>query len=54
MSIPKWTLLVLEMNPMMMKNSAFMKEQIDCKNHTMHFLKRVENIQEWLRQPLER
>ena len=38
MSIPKWNLLVLEMNPMMMKKSAFMKEQKDCKNPTMHFL----------------
>ena len=28
--------------------------KIDCKNPTMHFLKSVENIQERLRQPLER
>ena len=46
--------MVLEMNPMMMKSNAFMNEQIDCKNHTMHFLKRVKNMQEWLSQPLER
>ena len=39
---------------MMMKKNAFMKEQIDCKNPTMHFLKSVENIQESLRLPLER
>ena len=38
----------------MMKKSAFMKVQLDCKNPTMHLLKRVENMQEWLRQPLER
>ena len=36
------------------KKNASMKEQIDCKNPTMHFLRRVENILKWLRQPLER
>ena len=36
------------------KKNASMKEQIDCKNPTMHFLRRVDNILEWLRQPLER
>ena len=30
-----------------------MKEQIDCKNPTMHFLNRLEHMQEWLRQPLK-
>ena len=45
---------MLEMNPMMMKKNEFRKEQIDCKNPTMRFLKREENIQEWLRQPLEK
>ena len=39
---------------MMMKRSVFMKEQIYCKNHTMHFLKSMEDMQEWLGQPLER
>ena len=39
---------------MMMKKNASKKEQVDCKNPTMHFLKREENMQEWLRQPLER
>ena len=39
---------------MMMNKNVFMKEHIDCKNPTTHFLKIEENIQEWLRQPLER
>ena len=30
-------------------DDAFMKVQLDCKNPTMHILKRVENMQEWLR-----
>ena len=33
----------------MMNKNALMKEQIDCKNPTIHFLKSTENIQEWLR-----
>ena len=36
------------------EKNASMKEQIDCKNPTMHFLRRVENILEWLKQALER
>ena len=39
---------------MMMKKNASIKETIDCKNPTMPFLRRVENMLEWLRQPLER
>ena len=39
---------------MMRKKNASMKEPIDCKNPTMLFLRRVESMLEWLRQPLEK
>ena len=39
---------------MIKKKNVSMNEQRDCKNPTMPFLRRVENMQEWPRQPLER
>ena len=48
MNISKWSLWVLETNPMMNKNVS-MKEPIDCKNSTTPFFRREENMLEWLR-----
>ena len=39
---------------MMKMKNASMKEQRDCKNPIIFFLRRLESMLEWLRQPLEK